>query len=423
MPPNVAKIGELLVERGKITEHQLKAALHNQGFFREHLGTTLFKMGFIDEETLGEALAVLSGVPYARPIMFQDLSPSLINLLPTKLAEKHDIVPLRLEGRRLHVAMLDPRDLLVLDEIAFITGYAIQPWIASELRIYDALERYYKVVSKRRRTIKLKDAPEAAAPQAARPAAARHPGKPASAPPEAAAAAPSASTAAMRALGAPASSTSRPASPAAAARPELGLDGRPLDALPEIEPPPAVFPTLEDSPRGAASERSGARAPAATLDEVGRALQRAETRGDVAEALLDYAGARLKRAALFVQQKDRVIGWDGRGDGVSADKIKELQLSLDAPSIFSAVRGGQTHYLGGVPDTPVNRDLYRALGTAPPGFILLVPISIKGRPAAVFYADDGGASLSAQVEDLLKLGRMAALALEILILRTKIMMA
>lgn len=415
MPQNVGKIGELLIQRGKLTKTQLNAALRNQGFFREHLGTTLFKMGFIDEDTLGEALAEMSRVPYASPGMFEELPPSLVGLLPTKLAEKHDIIPLKLEGRKLHLAMLDPRDLLVLDEIAFITGYSIQPWIAPEFRIYDALERYYKLVSKRRRTIALSGIRAVETQDGAPPA--HTPGS---------ATAPVRRSATPR----PASTVStapRPAQPAAAApaptpspppplRPEVGLDGRPLDALPDISP---TAPPIEDS---SANETAAAEIAIETLEDAGRALQKAETRDDVAQAILGYAGIRVKRTALFILQKARVIGWGGRGQGVDVDLLKELQVPRDAPSIFDTVRSGDNHYLGGVPDTPTNRELYRVLGGNPPAFILLTPINIKGRPVAALYADDAGGPLNAQKDEILKLGRMAALALEILILRTKIMM-
>ncbi|MEE8536920.1 MAG: hypothetical protein V3U86_12110 [Acidobacteriota bacterium] len=416
MPQNVGKIGELLIQRGKLTKTQLNAALRNQGFFREHLGTTLFKMGFIDEDTLGEALAELSGVSYASPGMFEELPSNLVGLLPTKLAEKHDIIPLKLEGRKLHLVMLDPRDLLVLDEIAFITGYSIQPWIAPEFRIYDALERYYKLVSKRRRTIALSGI-RAARTQGGE-ALARKPG--------------SATTPAQRSAAPRATSTASTApqrvQPAAAApaptpppppplKPEVGLDGRPLDALPDLSP---ATPTTEDSP--AADDAATAEIVIETLEDAGRALQRAETRDDVAQAILGYAGRRVKRTALFILQKDRVIGWGGRGQGIDVNLLKELQVPRDAPSIFHTVRNGDNHYLGGVPDTPANRELYRVLGGNPPTFILLTPINIKGRPVAALYADDAGGPLNTQMHEILKLGRMAALALEILILRTKIMM-
>ncbi len=416
MPQNVGKIGELLIQRGKLTKTQLNAALRNQGFFREHLGTTLFKMGFIDEDTLGEALAELSSVPYAFPGMFEELPPNLLGLLPTKLAEKHDIIPLKLEGRKLHLAMLDPRDLLVLDEIAFITGYSIQPWIAPEFRIYDALERYYKLVSKRRRTIALSGIRTSEAQDRATRA---RPLGSATAPVQRGAAAMPASTA---------STASRPAQPAAVTpartpplppplKPEVGLDGRPLDALPDISP---TAPPIESS---SADDAATAEIAIETLEDAGRALQKAETRDDVAQAILGYAGRRVKRTALFILQKDRVIGWGGRGEGVDVDLLKELQVPRDLPSIFHTVRNGDNHYLGGVPDTASNREIYRVLGGKPPAFILLTPINIKGRPVAALYADDAGSPLNAQTDEILKLGRMAALALEILILRTKIMMA
>jgi hypothetical protein len=412
MSQNVSKIGELLIQRGKLSQHQLNAALRNQGFFREHLGTTLFKMGFIDEDTLGEALSEISGVPYASPRMFEDLPPTLVSLLPTKLAEKHDIVPLKLEGRKMHVAMLDPRDLLVLDEIAFITGYSIQPWIAPEFRLYDALEHYYKLVSKRRRTIVLSDGLVSSAKRREAHTSRQHsstaplPRAVAVKPPPAASTAPH-----------PPLPTS-PAAPGSRPVPERGLDGLPLDAPPDISQP---VPMIEEPGTTATDTPEGA--PIESLEDAGRALQKAETREDVAEAILGYAGKRVKRAALFILQKESVIGWGGRGTGVELGLLKQLQIPRNAPSIFSTLHNDPSHYLGGVPDTPSNREIYRALGGTPPTFILLTPITIKGRPVAALYADDAGEPLNTQMDEILKLGRMAALALEILILRTKIMMA
>jgi hypothetical protein len=160
-----------------------------------------------------------------------------------------------------------------------------------------------------------------------------------------------------------------------------------------------------------------------TLEGAGRYLQKAETRTEVAEAVVGYTAAHVRRVALFIHQKEKVLGWDGRGGGLDTGRLKQLQIPLGTPSIFTALPAGVTHYLGGVPDTEANRSLYSALGGAPPPFILLVPISIKGRPAAVIYADDGGRPLTAQLEDFLRLSRMAAITLEILILRAKIMMA
>ena len=187
------KLGEWLRSKGKINDEQLQRGLHDKAFFGERLGNSLIKLGFIDEDTLGEYLAEIARARYAPARTLESIPPEVIAAVPARLAAKYCIVPIAIEGRRLHLAMRDPKDLIALDEIAFLTGLPIEPYVATEFRLVRAIERFYQI-SLGTKAIPVAPGP----PDPARPRSA--------APPKAA--------------------------PPRPAEPEVGLDGLPLDADP-----------------------------------------------------------------------------------------------------------------------------------------------------------------------------------------------
>jgi len=144
------RLGEFFVKKGLINPKQLEEALRGQLIFGGHLGTCLIEMGYIDEHTLGRTLAELFGVDYAPPHFLNDIPKSVIDLLPRRLAEKLHAVPFERKEKSLHVAMIDPKNLPALDELAFATGHRINPWVSPEARIFQVLERYYEVPRRQR---------------------------------------------------------------------------------------------------------------------------------------------------------------------------------------------------------------------------------------------------------------------------------
>ena len=84
-------------------------------------------------------------MPYATVEQLTSVPPEIIKLIPKEIAEEYKIIPLRLEKKRLTVAMWDPGDLASIDAISFITGYIIIPVVCSELRLLLALEQYYGI--------------------------------------------------------------------------------------------------------------------------------------------------------------------------------------------------------------------------------------------------------------------------------------
>jgi hypothetical protein len=159
------RLGEVLIDKGLIDERQLEIALHAQLVYGGHLGTCLVELGFIDVDALGQTLSQAFKVNHAHQEMIAKPSPQIISLLPKKLVERHQAIPFQLNDGTLHVAMIDPRNLLALDELSFASGHKIEAWVAPEIVIVHAMERHYGV-SRKLRYISLSDDPLRALEQA-----------------------------------------------------------------------------------------------------------------------------------------------------------------------------------------------------------------------------------------------------------------
>ncbi|MFL5577561.1 MAG: GspE/PulE family protein [Gemmatimonadaceae bacterium] len=137
------KIGELLLRDGLITREQLTAALREQQQHGTRIGYNLVKLGFIAETELTKMLARQYRMPAVDLSRFE-VDPRIAKLIPTELATRHLVLPLKRDGRTLTVAMADPTNLGVIDDLKFITRYDIFPVIAGEYTLRNAIERYYE---------------------------------------------------------------------------------------------------------------------------------------------------------------------------------------------------------------------------------------------------------------------------------------
>jgi hypothetical protein len=136
---------DMLLEAGLISKEQFEEALLNRVVFGGKIGTSLIEMGFVTEENLARFLSRKLAVPYVSPEHLLTIPPAVITLIPRELALKYRAIPLSLEKRRLNLVMADPADLKAIDEIAFITGYIVKPLVAPEVRLVQALGKYYQL--------------------------------------------------------------------------------------------------------------------------------------------------------------------------------------------------------------------------------------------------------------------------------------
>src|SRR3989441_8026933 len=136
------RIGELLLKEKRITPDQLQQALNHQKANGGKLGYNLVKMGFVKDEEITALLSKQYGVPSINLAQF-DLDPGVIKLIPADTAHKYQIVPLSRAGATLTIAMTDPTNVFAMDDIKFMTGYNVEPVVASEVAIKEAIDRYY----------------------------------------------------------------------------------------------------------------------------------------------------------------------------------------------------------------------------------------------------------------------------------------
>src|SRR5213595_3496781 len=136
------RIGELLLKEKLITPEQLQQALTQQKSNGGKLGYNLVKMGFVKDEQITALLSKQYGVPAINLAQFK-IDLTIIKLVPTETARKYQMIPLSRSGSTLTIAMTDPTNVFAMDDIKFMTGYTVEPVVASEVAITDAIEKYY----------------------------------------------------------------------------------------------------------------------------------------------------------------------------------------------------------------------------------------------------------------------------------------
>ncbi len=136
------RIGELLLKEKRITPEQLQEALTHQRQNGGRLGLNLVKLGFVKDEEVTSLLSRQYGVP-AIDIHQFEIDPTVTRLVSSETAQKYGVVPLSRSGARLTIAMIDPTNVFAMDDIKFMTGYNVEPVVASERGILDAIQKYY----------------------------------------------------------------------------------------------------------------------------------------------------------------------------------------------------------------------------------------------------------------------------------------
>lgn len=364
------RLGEMLIKSGMITHAQLDEALKGQVIFGGRLGTNLIEMGVIGEEELARVLSEKLRVPCADPDELMAVPDHLLTLVPRDMVERHKIVPLGVDGRRLRLVMADPSDLPAIDEIAFRTGFVIVPMVAPEIRLFMALEKYYGI----RREVRALPVSET--------------------------------------LGGRRVCTYGPTRPAEQPMPRDVVDFSTLPGDGEYLP-------------WEGGDTAGNRIEAAeryTIDTLSRTLADCRERDAVADALVDCAGRLFGRAGLLLVMRDVAAGWEAAADPGRLREFGQLRISLQEASQVRTVVEGRSVYLGPPGLSPADRRLAEALGGAGAPGLLLVPMVMGRRVVTILCAAGEIASLGARLSEAQTIARKGVLAFEILILRGKILM-
>ena len=136
------KLGEMLIKAGLLTPPKLQEALEYQKSNGGKLGFNLVKLGFVKEEDITRVLSQQYGVP-AISLAKIEIDDAVVKLIPSEVAQKYLIMPVSRTGATLTIAMMDPTNVFAMDDIKFMTGYNVEPVVASEVAIKEAIDRYY----------------------------------------------------------------------------------------------------------------------------------------------------------------------------------------------------------------------------------------------------------------------------------------
>ena len=136
------KLGDLLMERKVITADHLKAALQVQEERGGLIGQILVNLGYVTEEAVAQALTVQFGFPYL-PLKHYTIDAELLNLIPEDMARRYGFVPVDRIGDTLTVAMADPLNEKVIEEVQIHSQCSVQVFVATISDVLEAIQRHY----------------------------------------------------------------------------------------------------------------------------------------------------------------------------------------------------------------------------------------------------------------------------------------
>ena len=383
------RIGEILIRAGHLTQEALEEALDWQVLYGGSLGTNLLELKLVEEEHLARALGkqMSSDVAWGELQSEQDVIP----LLPKQIADRDEMVPWKMEKRRLKVLCTQIR-LEKMDELGHKIGRSCLPVVAPEFRIFQLLRAKYAAVRQMRALdfgVVPADERRRKKPQGN--------ATPAAPPPELI------DESAFNDLynrvvqGGSATASEPARSATIETLPEDAILGAP--PADDFWPPPAIFPPPAppaplDWGQGRASweepEPAAPKPDDSPLEfkEALSLLEGVSDRKAIAHIVLRASLNKAKRALLLQVQGAVAVGWDALGDGLE-QAAQIVAIPLSAPSAFQLVVETRSHFLGRLQKTPVNVRFLAQLGKKVPLSSLIVPILHRGRVSHLLYLDNG----------------------------------
>lgn len=393
------ELGALLIARALLTEEHLSRALERQRSFGGRLGTCLLEIGALSEEDLLIALSEQLDVPEATTDDLRNVPADLTELLSTSTALNCSAVPFRRSGDRIDVALLDPGDFALEDELSFSMGTKIQTHIANELRIVEALHRYYggDVPLRFRRLMERQLAPTekvASSPPLSPVPAYLRPGAPTS-------------------------------SPTASKKRDYLQPKFDKKAIP-LTPGERVALEASRVSVGEPPSRPPGRAAFGddTSHEVyGQRLSEAETASEIGAALIQVLSRQFSRVLLFRASSgsEEVTGWLSHGRQLDREWFRHYSVGLHHSTVFRDLATGSSLFAGRLDPTPAHRALARCWDGSLESDCVVLPIRIRGKLICAAYADRGDSGLAGiDLGFLRKICKKTALAFERCILRRKL---
>ena len=458
----MAKIGEVLIRAGHLTQDGLEEALDWQVLYGGRLGTNLLELKLVEEEQLARALGKQLGAEVAWGEVAVD--PALVSAIPRHVADRHEIVPWKLEKRRLKVLCCEIK-VNELDQLSYKSGRTCVPVIAPEFRIFQLLRAHYQA------TRQMRALDFGVVPEEGRAERRRKKGKAAEKPAEVPVELIDESAfneiynkvvrgqtgpiaLAAEAKTEPPVQAAPPRKPAEARRQRKTQAAPPpppveeveeiLEALPDdaILEQPVIDETVTDAVQQAIAAAQPAEASEPPLRKVSwddvprtppppkrdespldfkqalKALDGVSDRNAIAHIVLRASRNKAARALLLQVQGGVALGWDGLGEGT--EHASQVAMPLATESAFSLVVKTRSHYLGPLQKTPANIRFLATLGKKVPLSALIFPILHRGRVSHMLYLDNGHRQQApTDVGEMLILSQRIGQTVEALIERTR----
>jgi hypothetical protein len=373
------KLGELLLNEKLISPEQLDEALKCQAVFGIKLGSSLVELGFITDEQLCRFLSRKLGVPAASSRAMSSIKPEVLALVSEELADKFRVVPIGIDGKKLALAMADPTDFKAIDEVAFVTGRVVFPYIVPDFRLTSALAKYYQIRGDYRY---LKIEGELANKRGNAPIA-------------------------------------EAANKAEKIEIEMMNDSGELLNI-EIPLEFEGFANLPGNDDEYESAMGGVERY--SVDRLSIEFASANNRDKIASVFIKYLGQEFRVGALFIIRSNMAVGWRGIAGGKRIEELENLNLSLSKPSVIADVLATGQFSMGMLFQTPENSTLLKTLKVGPDTPLLVLPIVMLKKVVAVVVVSAELDALGKRLLELQKLVYKASLAFEMLIIKNKILM-
>jgi hypothetical protein len=375
----VIKLGEMLLKEKMITPEQLDEALKCQALFGIKLGSSLIELGYITDEQLCSFLSQKLGVPNVPPRAFTAIPADVLVLITAELAGKYRVVPIKIDGKRLALAMGDPTDFKAIDEVAFVTGCVIIPHIVPDVRITSALSKYYQIRGDIRY---LRVEGEIANKRRSAP------------PPNVIKKAEMIDIPMMSENG-------------DLLNIEIPLEFEGFANLPGHEDD--LLPVIDGVERY-------------SVDRLSLEFASAKNRDQIAAVFIKYLGQEFRVGALFIIRNNMAVGWRGIASKKRIEELENLSILLSKPSVLRDVLETRQFSMGTLIQTPENMQLLKALGVSSATPLLVLPIVMLNKVVAAVVVSADMDALGKRLQELQRLVYKSSLAFEMLIIKNKILM-
>ena len=383
------RLAETFVEEGIITEVQLRNALQRQLVMGGKIGTNLIELKYVSEEQLGKVLSKMHKIPYAPVDAFLDIPADIISLIPKEIAVRHKIIPIKKEYKNITLAMENPNDIKIIDDLSFMTGCRITAVIASEVRIALGLEKYYghprgmryiEITPPKEEEFVIERNLTHTEPT---PACEKKEVKP--------------------------SEKSEWLSDAEEEEPAYVFQSRSAEE----------HPTAEKQGSPATQLTEAVSRPVSFQDTVNK-LTNVDTRDNAIKAVLDYISQYVENVLFLVTSVSEAKAWNAKCKGVEYSRISDLKISFGGPSVFLTVKNSEQPYYGEITSFPFDDDFLGKIGQKRPMRVFLIPIMVKKKMVSILYIDNNNKDISpAKLTEINSIIEKLSIAFELLVLKKK----